>query len=411
VPAEPAPAVPLVPTIDEGSSDRTARLLSPLAALPDWSELDRFQETMTRDEFVRLLDQVYTRSRDHESFITVHATHATVTTSSLDPGRVYTIRFAPPGTAPAPSPLASGGRALDQLTIAIDPGHIGGQWARTESRWFRIGDSEPVAEGDLNLRVAHLLAGRLREHGARVVLVRSEPRPVTDASPRDLEPLARAQLVRRGELHGGLSPARTAQLIEQESVLLAYRTSEIHARARLVNERIKPDLTICVHFDAAAWKRPGRPSLTDDNHLHAIVHGSYTADELVYEDMRFHLLHKLLSRDHEVELALTRSVVQSMALAMELPPEDSPESAQARRMSDDGYIWARNLLANRLYRGPVLYLEPYVMNNRDVFARIQAGDYPGLRHIAGKRRPSIFREYADAVTRGLVEHAGHAPKR
>jgi hypothetical protein len=93
-----------------------------------------------------------------------------------------------------------------------------------------------------------------------------------------------------------------------------------------------------------------------------------------------------------------------MARAMELLPKHATESAQVRRMSDDGYVWARNLLANRLYRGPVLYLEPYVMNNRGVFARIQAGDYPGLRHIAGKRRPSIVREYADSVARGLVEH-------
>jgi hypothetical protein len=368
---------------------------------------------MARDEFVRLLDQVYTQNRDHESFIALHSTHATVKTSSLDPGRVYTIRFAPPGKKVVSSPRGSpspsaGARPLHGLTIAIDPGHIGGQWARTESRWFRIGDSEPVVEGDLNLRVARLLANELRKHGATVALVRDQPRPLTEAEPRELEPIARALLIERGELHGGLAPGRIAQRIEQESVLLAYRTSEIHARARLVNEHIKPDLTICVHFDAAAFKRPGRPSLTDDNHLHAIVHGSYTAAELVYEDMRFHLLRKLLSRDHELELALSRTVVRSMAVAMELPPEASPESAQARRMSDDGYIWARNLLANRLYRGPVLYLEPYVMNNRDVFARIQAGDYPGLRHIAGKRRPSIFREYASSVTRGLVGHYGGA---
>jgi hypothetical protein len=382
---------------------------------------------MARGEFVRLLEEVYTQNRDHESFIAIHATHATVKTSSLDPGPVYTIRFAPAGQGErgmnnphggaAPSQawfrgrglVRGAGRPLHGLTIAIDPGHIGGQWARTESRWFRIGDSEPVVEGDLNLMVARLLTERLRERGAEVALVRSEPRPLTEADPRDLEPVARALLARGGELHGGLAPGRRAQLIEQTSVLLAYRTSEIHARARLVNERIKPDLTICIHFDAAAWKRPGRPSLSDDNHLHAIVHGSYTADELVHEDMRFHLLRKLLSRDHEVELALSRSVVRSMALVMELPPEDSPGSAQARRMSDDGYIWARNLLANRLYRGPVLYLEPYVMNNRGVFARIQAGDYPGLRHIAGKRRPSIFREYADSVTSGLVEHYSGAP--
>jgi hypothetical protein len=33
--------------------------LSPLAPQPDWSKLDAFQETITRQDFVSLLDQVY----------------------------------------------------------------------------------------------------------------------------------------------------------------------------------------------------------------------------------------------------------------------------------------------------------------------------------------------------------------
>lgn len=44
------------------------------------------------------------------------------------------------------------------------------------------------------------------------------------------------------------------------------------------------------------------------------------------------------------------------------------------------------------------------MNSREVFERIQAGDYEGTRPVAGAERPSIFREYADAVAEGLVHH-------
>ena len=43
------------------------------------------------------------------------------------------------------------------------------------------------------------------------------------------------------------------------------------------------------------------------------------------------------------------------------------------------------------------------MNSKDAFARIQAGDYEGTRNIDGIERKSIFREYADSVTDGLVE--------
>src|SRR5450432_126144 len=45
--------------------------LSPLAARPAWPELERFQQTMTRDEFVRLLQTLYAPAGGWESFITV----------------------------------------------------------------------------------------------------------------------------------------------------------------------------------------------------------------------------------------------------------------------------------------------------------------------------------------------------
>jgi hypothetical protein len=68
------------------------------------------------------------------------------------------------------------------------------------------------------------------------------------------------------------------------------------------------------------------------------------------------------------------------------------------------YLYARNLLANRLYNCPVIYMEPYVMNSTQDYARIQAGDYEGLREVNGQQLPSIFREYATALAQGLARH-------
>ena len=44
------------------------------------------------------------------------------------------------------------------------------------------------------------------------------------------------------------------------------------------------------------------------------------------------------------------------------------------------------------------------MNSLEDHARIQAGDYDGLREVAGRLRPSIFREYADAATLGMQRY-------
>ncbi|RYD62368.1 MAG: hypothetical protein EOP84_34650 [Verrucomicrobiaceae bacterium] len=70
-------------------------------------------------------------------------------------------------------------------------------------------------------------------------------------------------------------------------------------------------------------------------------------------------------------------------------------------MQNNAYLWARNLLANRVYRNPVVFLEPYVMNSRPVWKRVQLGDYEGTRIIAGEQRKSIYREYADGVVEGV----------
>src|SRR5256886_16572134 len=88
----------------------------------------------------------------------------------------------------------------------------------------------------------------------------------------------------------------------------------------------------------------------------------------------------------------------------DVPPYRYPPDPYVTKVGTSGYVYARNLLATRLYRCPVLYCEPYVMNSLDWFERIQAGDYDGTRPFHGVERKSIFREYADGVVGGLIEY-------
>ena len=54
----------------------------------------------------------------------------------------------------------------------------------------------------------------------------------------------------------------------------------------------------------------------------------------------------------------------------------------------------------------MVYLEPYVINNREVHDRVQLGDYPGRRKINGTPRESIYREYVRGVVDGVVAYYG-----
>ena len=61
-------------------------------------------------------------------------------------------------------------------------------------------------------------------------------------------------------------------------------------------------------------------------------------------------------------------------------------------------------MATRLYRWPTVYLELYVMNSCEVSDRVKVGDYEWTRRVAGKKWPSIFREYVDGVAEGVVDY-------
>src|SRR5438045_8649254 len=101
----------------------------------------------------------------------------------------------------------------------------------------------------------------------------------------------------------------------------------------------------------------------------------------------------------------------AMARETQLLAYEYPTANTVTKVGSTGYLYASNLLATRLYRCAVVYCEPYVMNSRDAFARIQAGDYKGLRNVNGIEQKSIFREYADGVMAGLVEYYSKARDR
>jgi hypothetical protein len=282
-----------------------------------------------------------------------------------------------------------------------------------EERWFQVDSSQPVQEGDLTLRVARLLAPRLRELGARVSFIRNGNEPVTTERPGDFRELARKILIRNGvpqpraDVLDPNDPAKE-QTIRWQSEILFYRYSEIRRRAALVNFKLHPDLVLCLHFNAEGWGDPNNPTLTDVNHLHLLVNGSYLAEELEFDDERFEMVRRLLSRVYDEELPLADTIARAMAGETGLPPYQYPTTNTTTKVGSSGYVYARNLLATRLYRCPVVYCEPYVMNSNDVFARIQAGDYEGMRNVNGVERRSIFREYADSVADGLIGYYSKA---
>lgn len=373
---------------------------SPLAGPVDWSWLRACDGVLSRAQFVKLLDEMYAPGGAAAGCVEVGERAVRVRTGD----DVWTeVALAPEG-APTKAPerfwrtasemgAASSERPLKGVRVAIDPGHLGGDWAKMEGRFFQMGRSRPVREGDLTLAVAKKLKPQLEKLGAEVQLLRTSSRPVTPERPKTLVGPAVA------ELKGSPTPER----IQTQSELLFYRVSEIRARARQVNERWKPDVVLCLHLNAEEWGEPEHPQLQPRNHLHALVNGCYGAKELDWDDVRSEMLAQLFQRTSAEALPLTEAIVDALAEETGLPPF-TYFSSNARRVGGSAYVYARNLLANRLYRAPVVFLEPYVMNSEPVWRRVQMGDYSGEKAVDGVPRKSLVNEYASGVAEGLARY-------
>ncbi len=409
--------------------------LSPLAPAPDWAALQAYQRTITRDEFSRLIDHVYSIDGAFWKYCDIDDRRVVIYSDIGHHQPLFTLNFAASESTCAPlpyfyhtqSPSTDPGQPLKGLKIALDPGHIGGDWAKLEERWFQIpGGDPPVEEAKLNYITCQRLAERLEADGATIVWAKQGYEPVTSLRPDDLHHEAIAALAdhpittstsssyvpsyRFGlpvSSHAGRRPtqAHAEWQVDKEAALLFYRVAEIRARGDVVN-RLHPDLTICVHYNADDWEDPDNPRLVAHSRLIIFTNGHYDGTtELIYDDYKYDLLRKLLDRTAVQEERGCAFVGQSMLDAFGYPP-DGAASFSAHRVTDVPSVYARDLIANRIYHGPVIYCEGPYMNARDAYYRIIAGDYLGLRTIQGQSVPSIYREYAESVEKGVLKYFG-----
>ena len=371
---QPAPSTPTPPPIPAGP------LLSDLATAPNWSQLEIYQEALSKTEFERDLTQIYALPNSWQSTIAIEEDAAWVRHEQSPDSGESKIAFSQEETAIPPLP------PIDQIHIAIDPGHIGGAFAQIEQRNFQPNpdhpDEIPVREGDLTLATARHLKPLLENLGAKVTLVRDKAEPVTTQRPDDFLPNF---------------PDRN------QAEKLFYRTAEIRARADLVNESIQPDLVLCLHYNAEAWNNPEDPWATR-NHFHVLVNGAYMPGEVALDDQRFEMMRHLFTKSSRRAIPLAQTISDTFLRETQLVPFLYPATSPAIQVDPNRPIFARNLLANRLYQAPSIFLEPYVMNHPETYQRVQLGDYEGFRDINGTPRRSLVQEYALTLASAIADY-------
>jgi hypothetical protein len=296
--------------------------------------------------------------------------------------------------------------------VVIEPADIGGAWGAMEDRSTYYPGYGLIQEGDLNLLVSRLLSERLRELGAEVFVTRDTAEPVSGCTISEVQQIVPQVLAHHTTLlsktfHSRTTNIRTSSPIYQKIVAEVLLTKNLEARARAEKTRsvISPDITIVLQFDATAARH--RENLPKINRNILFVSGAYMAREITTDPrQRLKLLTKLLQNVTPTEIRVAMAISHHLAVATGFPPVLYGNSKTTRSIVGSSYVVARNLLLNREHDGPVVVTEPYFMNQPETLQRLLAGNYEGTQIIAGIPRISIFREYADAVTKGLVDAYG-----
>jgi len=402
--------------------------LSPLAPAPDWKKFEPYQQTMTQATFTRLINTIYAPGGGFWKFARVGDDQVAIFSDEAHTQHLFTLHFAKNDKSCRPRPYyffpepehappiitvrdTNPDKPLAGLKICLDPGHLGGNWAKLEERYFAVGKNPPVLEARLNLITCRHIAEQLTALGATVSWTKENEEPVTTLRPGDLHEAAR-EAVQDGltfhtdQRHATSYDGRVAEAAD----MLFYRNAEIAARADKV-ARLEPDLTLCIHYNAAAWGNPGDPIIVPYSRLVVFVNGAYAEGELIYDDQKFDMLRKVLDQTAPLEKTAAFDIAAEMSRTFEMPPEPYTGSSSVRRIGTNPYVFARNLLANRKFRGPNVFVEGPYMNALDAYPRLIAGDYDGVRKVSGAIRRSIYRDYADAVVRGVRKYfAGFSAK-
>jgi N-acetylmuramoyl-L-alanine amidase len=369
--------------------------LTDLAEIPDWSRLDRLQKSISKQEFLRQLNQVYCPRKSWWSpWIEIEENRARIR-KKAGSDEWYNLQFLESNET---INLSLSRFQISGTKILIDPGHIGGEFSEMEGRHFAIGGDNPVKEGDLALSVALKLKSELEKKGAVVSLSRKENQPVTQLRPKDFKELAENWFSRMEWLQELPSEERSKR-IQKKQELYFYRVSEIMARSEIIRKS-QPDLVLCIHLNAAPWPDPDNKSLVTRNDYHVLVNGCYMGGEIAYDNQRFEMIWRLLHRWEGTERLIAEHMSQAFAKETGLPAF-AYKGPNALKIGKVEGVWARNLLANRMYEAPVIFLEPYIANSEEVYKRIQGGDSDPHDTNEGQSRKSLIKEYVDAVVLGL----------
>lgn len=249
-------------------------------------------------------------------------------------------------------------KTLKGSKIAIDPGHLGGHFARLEHRFVHIKQQDKTIsfdEGTLTYLTALKLKSLLEQEGAIVFLTRS------GISQGCMKETFFEWLEKHPELWKETDSL--SQLFRRH-----YNREDMAARIAAINN-FRPDLTLIIHYNASN----SNSVTTQANYNMAFIPGAFNKGDLDQAEGRYEFLRLIVTQDLEESLSLSKHITKQFVQKLKVPliadsQKDPYEPTLCIKQADG--IYSRNLFLTRHIHGPLCYGETLIQNNTVEIYRI-----------------------------------------
>ncbi len=308
---------------------------------------------------------------------------------------------------------------LSGMKIAIDPGHLGGNFeqAELEHRYILLHDhTQPkgelfFCEGNLAMETAWVLASLLHKAGAEVFLTRNSigvssfGKNFADWKKTDLDN-AIDKALKKKEITKWRANFLKNKATDAQIFHTFFKYLDMKNRADLIN-RFQPNLAIILHFNANEKNKrdaQGFLSATSENSNLVFVPGAFMNKELNKDTKRMQFLYKMLSQQIEKSINASACITASFQKRLgTLEPENSKRKYLKEKSMYTGIqgIYSRNLTLARYVNFPMVYGETLFQDNLAEARRLVKKDT-----IVGKRRiPKRVVDVAEAYYFGILDYA------
>lgn len=366
--------------------------------------VDLYQGQFTKDEITYRLKHFLQKSKDIEDHYLLTDEAFFLYANKEDKAQYHPEFILKLASSPHTKVQSILPHSLKNLRIAIDPGHLGGDFALIEQRYVKMINTKPseakesifFKEGTLTLLTALLLEQWFQEEGAQVFLTKdNEGEAVYDRT--FFEWLAFEGYKFAPATIQGLQFQKTyPQLFSTY-----YNRLDLQARANKING-FHPHLTLIIHYNAHGGRDPFTQENIPENYNYNMVFigGSFCRGELSTPANREEFIRLLVTDDLDQSMLLSEQVMHQFTEKTHIPPVDPKDPVpylKSVSLQLGNGIYARNLFLTRTIHGPLCYGESLCQDDREECIRLNENDLV-INHIRGpKRVEQVARAYYEAV--------------